>query len=182
MPLPLTSAPLSPVTHHSLQPSCRWSPGARVTLAPSPEVCQQLHCSGRIQPPACSNRPCAEGKIRTAWDCEGTTVTYVPCTMQVSFSAHVCGDKLGRGSQHGSDVLYGTSGGHPREGSQRGDVGPSTPFLSVLPSSGTHLGAVAARLARWQILAEPMTQMCGTEPSTGGATRLELKGRWAAIL
>lgn len=26
-----------------------------------------------------------------------------------------------------------------------------------------------------------MAQMCGTEPSTGGATRLELKGRWAAV-
>jgi hypothetical protein len=27
-----------------------------------------------------------------------------------------------------------------------------------------------------------MVQMCGTEPSTGGATRLELKWRWAAVL
>lgn len=61
-------------------------------------------------------------------------------------------------------------------------AGQSTPFLSVSPSSGTHLGAVAARLARWQVLTEPMAQMCGTEPSTGGATRLELKGRWAAVL
>lgn len=61
-------------------------------------------------------------------------------------------------------------------------AGQSTPFLSVSPSSGTHLGAVAARLARWQVLTEPMAQMCGTEPNTRGATRLELKGRWAAVL
>lgn len=86
-PCPHTSVPLSPVTHHSLQPSCRRSPGARVTLAPSPEVCQQLHCSGRIQPPACSSRPCAEGKISTTWDCKGTTVISVPCTM---LAVHMC--------------------------------------------------------------------------------------------
>lgn len=164
-PCPHTSAPLSPVTHHSLQPSCRWSPGARVTLAPSPEVCQQLHCSGRIQPPACSSRPCAQGKIRAIWDRK--VVTYVSCTMLASCSTHVCGDKVGRRSQHRSDVL--PTGGD--------GVGRAPPFLSVSPSSGTHLGAVAARLARWQVLTEPMTQMCGTEPSTGGATRLELKGR-----
>lgn len=106
------------VTHHSLQPSCRRSPGARVTLAPSPEVCQQLHCSGRIQPPPCSNRPCAEGKIRTAWDGEGTTVTYVPCTMLASCRTHVCGDKVGRCSQHRSDVL--STGRYPRERSPGG--------------------------------------------------------------
>lgn len=61
-------------------------------------------------------------------------------------------------------------------GAQGGGVG------CVSPYSRTHLGAVAARLARWQVLAEPMAQMCGTEPSTGGAARLELKGRWAAVL
>lgn len=99
-----TSALISPVTHHSLQPSCRRCPGARVTLAPSPEVCQQLHCSGRIQPPSCSSSPCAEGKTRTTWDCKGTTVTYVPCTMLASCSAHVCDDEVGRGSS--MEVIY----------------------------------------------------------------------------
>jgi hypothetical protein len=119
VPLPPTpSTPLSPVTHHSLQPSCKRSPGARVTLAPSPEICQQLHCSGRMQLPACSSRPCAEGKIRTSWGCEGTTVTYVPCTMLASCSALMCGDKVGRCSQHRSNVL--PTGKHPREGSREG--------------------------------------------------------------
>lgn len=61
-------------------------------------------------------------------------------------------------------------------------AGQSIPFSSVLPTSRAHLGTVAARLARRQVLAELMAQMCGTEPCTGGATRLELEGRWATVL
>ena len=51
-------------------------------------------------------------------------------------------------------------------------------------SSGStpHLRAVAARLAGWQVLAEPTAQVRGTEPGTGGATGLELKGRCATVL
>ena len=85
--------------------------------------------------------------------------------------------KIGRGSRHGNDVV-------PMGVLERGakGAGQSVPFLSVLSTSRAHLGAVAARLARRQVLAELMAQMCGTEPCTGGATRLEFEGRWATVL
>lgn len=44
----------------------------------------------------------------------------------------------------------------------------------VSPSCMRHLGAVAARLAGWQV--------CGTEPSAEGAAGLELRRRCAAVL
>lgn len=52
----------------------------------------------------------------------------------------------------------------------------------VSPSSAPHRRAVAARLAGRPVLAELMAQVCGAEPSTGGPTGLELKGRCAAVL
>ena len=58
-----------------------------------------------------------------------------------------------------------------------------TRFSWVISSgSAPHLRAVAARLAGWQVLAELTAQVRGTEPGTGGATGLELKGWCAAVL
>ena len=56
--------------------------------------------------------------------------------------------KIGRGSRHGNDVV-------PMGVLERGakGAGQSVPFLSVLSTSRAHLGAVAARLARRQVLA-----------------------------
>jgi hypothetical protein len=55
-------------------------------------------------------------------------------------------------------------------------------FLGISPAPGPHLGAVAARLAGWKVLTELAAHVCGTEPSAGGTTGLELKGRHAAVL
>lgn len=61
--------------------------------------------------------------------------------------------------------------------------GQRTPFSwGDSSSSAPHLGAVATRLAGWQVLAELVALVCGTEAGTGGATGLELKGRRAAVL
>lgn len=63
------------------------------------------------------------------------------------------------------------------------ECGQRSPFSWDLSASSTpHLRAVAAGLAGWQVLTEPTAQVCGTEPSTGGAAGLELKGRSAAVL
>lgn len=172
---------LTPNTHHSLQPSCRRSPGARVTPAPSPETCWQLHCSGGTQRPACSSSPCAEGNRGQGLVASHRHPNAHPCLAPSRCRACCRVNGVGKrppGRMCSAVRMRGSEGRVGGAGEWTGD--PSS--WGISPGSTPHLRAVAARLAGRQVLAEPRAQVCGTESSAGGATGLELEGRRTAVL